>query len=90
MGQEEKHRKHETRQQDLITEFVQLGLCLRALLDQWEGLHSLSGKKKKITSISYKKEFYTSILKNGRKMQNSDRKIDSEIAFVASRSVETI
>ena len=63
MGQEEKHIKHERRQQDLITEFVRLGLRLRALLDQWGGLHSLSGMKKKSTSISYKKESYTSTLK---------------------------
>ena len=89
MREEEKHIKHERRQQDLITEFVQLGLCLWALLDQWGGLHSLSGMRKKSTSISYKKEFYTSILKNGRKMQNSDGETDNTIAFVVSRNAET-
>ena len=90
MREEEKHIKHERRQQDLITEFVRLGLHLRALLDQWGGLHSLSGMRKKNTSISDKKEFYTSILKNGRKMQNSEGETDSAIAFVASRNAETI
>ena len=64
MREEEKHIKHERRQQDLIMEFVRLELRLQALLDQWGGLHSLSGMRKKSTSISYKKEFYTSILKN--------------------------
>ena len=51
MRQEEKHVKHERRQQDLIIEFVPLGLHLWALLD----LHSLNGMRKKSTSISYKK-----------------------------------
>ena len=79
------------RQQDLIMEFIQLGLHLRALLDQWGGLHSLSGIRKKSTSISYKKkEFYTSILKNGQKMQNSDGEMDSAIVFIMSRNAETI
>ena len=90
MREDEKHIKHERRQQDLIIEFIQLGLCLWALLDQWGGLHSLSGMRKKSTSISYKKEFYTSIPKNGQKMQNFDRERDNTIAFVESRSVETI
>jgi len=55
--EEEKHIKHERRQQHFITDFVQLGLHLQALLDQWGGLHSLSGMRKKSTSISYKKGF---------------------------------
>lgn len=79
MREEEKHIKHERRQQDLITEFVRLGLCLRALFDQWGGLHSLSGMRKKSKSISYKKEFYTSILKNSQKMQNYDGETNSAI-----------
>lgn len=65
MREEKKHIEHERRQQDFITEFVRHRLCLRALLDQWGGLHSLSGMRKKSTRIGYKKEFYTSILKNG-------------------------
>lgn len=65
MREEEKHMKHERRQQDWITQFIQLGLRLRAMLDQWGGLHSLSDVRKKSTRISYKKEFNTSILKNG-------------------------
>jgi len=55
MREEEKHIKHERGQQDLIMEFIRLGLHLQALLDQWGGLHSLSGMRKKSTSISYKK-----------------------------------
>lgn len=35
------------RQQDLVTKFLQLRLHLRALLDQWEGLHSLNGMKRR-------------------------------------------
>jgi len=90
MRQEEKHIKHERRQQDLITEFVRLKLHLRALLDQWGGLPLLSGMKKKSTSISYKKESYTSILKNGLKNANSDGEMDIAIVFVVSRSAKTI
>jgi len=45
---------------------------------------------KKGTSISYKKEFYTSILKNGRKMQSSDGAMDNVIMFMASRNAEII
>lgn len=90
MGQEEKHIKNERRQKDLIMEFVHLGLHLRALLDQWGGLHSLSSMKRKSTRIGYKKESYTSILKNGRKIQNSYGEMNNSIVFVASRSAETI
>lgn len=36
-------------------EFIRLGLRLRALLDQWGGLYSLSGMRKKPIRISYKK-----------------------------------
>ena len=81
MREEEKHIKHERRQEDLITEFVRLGLRLRALLNQWEGLRSLSGMRKKSTSISYKNEFYTSIMKNGRKCRTQEEKRTTLLRF---------
>ena len=90
MRQHEKHIKHERRQQDLIMEFVRLGLHFRALLDQWGGLHSLSGMRKKSTSISYKKGVLYLHTEKLLKMQNSDGEMDSAITFMASRNAETI
>ena len=55
MREEEKRIKHERRQQELIIEFVRLSLHLWDLLNQWGGLHSLSGMRKKSTIISYTK-----------------------------------
>ena len=41
------HKSMKRRQQDLIMEFIQLILCLHALIDQWGGLHSLNGMKRR-------------------------------------------
>jgi len=79
------------RQQDLIMEFLQLGLHLQALLNQWGGLHILNDiKRRELQSSVAQKEAYTSIMENGYEMETSDGEIDSTNVYVALRAAENI
>lgn len=58
------------------------------LLNQWGGLHSLSGMRKKSRIIIYKKESYTSIMENGLKIESSVAETGISIEFLSPRGAK--